>query len=155
MNRVRNTCRLLQCLLRKEAGFVPPVPTAPVTANAAAPVPTDGAAPAAGQGGPKGTDPARDQLRTMLNLAFTFAFVWGVGGALHAGCREAFDQWLKDTFEGILVPSTGIAYDYYVDFAARALVPWQAPSFKARFPRPFPPPPPPSPLIPHRLLPPW
>lgn len=48
---------------------------------------------------------------------FAFCFVWSIGGALSSQCREAFDAFVRNTFQGVanFPAGAGLVYDYYCD----------------------------------------
>ncbi|GBF88264.1 dynein heavy chain axonemal protein, partial [Raphidocelis subcapitata] len=72
-------------------------------------------------------DPARcgalhalegEAFASALGALFAFAFVWAVGGNLAAGCRDAFDEFVREQLApAAAFPGGGSVYDYQVVFA--------------------------------------
>lgn len=48
---------------------------------------------------------------------FAFCYVWSLGGALSSQSREAFDAFVRTTFQGVanFPAGAGLVYDYYCD----------------------------------------
>lgn len=48
---------------------------------------------------------------------FAFCYVWSIGGALNSHSREAFDAFVRSTFQGVanFPAGAGLVYDYYCD----------------------------------------
>ena len=48
---------------------------------------------------------------------FAFCYVWSIGGALNSQSREAFDAFVRTTFQGVanFPAGAGLVYDYYCD----------------------------------------
>jgi dynein heavy chain, axonemal len=80
-------------------------------------------------------DPAdASSYPTMLENWFLFCLIWGIGGSLDDPGRKAFDSFFREADPRI--PTGGTVFDYWLDPAQKAWVPWET-----KLPSTFRPPP--------------
>lgn len=58
-----------------------------------------------------------ESARLGVQNIFAFCYVWSVGGALSSQSREAFDAFVRNSFQGVanFPTGAGLVYDYYCD----------------------------------------
>ncbi len=63
------------------------------------------------------SEPFTEYIRYGLQNIFAFCFVWSLGGAIDAGHRDKFDQFVRTSFQGAanFPAGSGTVYDYGLD----------------------------------------
>ncbi|KAH7827202.1 dynein haevy chain 9, inner dynein arm 5 [Monocercomonoides exilis] len=83
------------------------------------------------------TSRVRTDWEAWIRCVFLFAAVWGVGGSLVEASRDAFDELVRKTIEGVMIPSVDSVFDISLDFAQKTLCNWNIPAFSAPKDTPF------------------
>ena len=57
----------------------------------------------------------REEKQKLINSLFVWWYAWGLGGALDQFGKERLDDWIKDEFKNIKIPSANTVFDFYYD----------------------------------------
>ena len=62
-------------------------------------------------------EPMTDSAKLGIQNIFAFCYVWSIGGAIESHSRDAFDAFVRTTFQGVAIfpAGAGLVYDYYCD----------------------------------------